>query len=347
MLNLQEAPKFSPPPIAVLANVAVFAGAALFAVFAVFALFPGFAVISFGRAGVAAVSIGGLRKTDADSASDTLCETHEQVEGETARPLQEEEPTIAASPEARPQRSEPMSGAPRSRSLYRLTAMGLALAIVAAVAALWSRPLAEDVKRRAAAAPSVSEGTQAPRKTPSVRFPAQPAAPGLFAVVPVADDRPGELVWRSGYRALTERIDDGANVSRLALPRRACSAEALLAFGSASSDGAPDANARLARRRALWAAEWARRELASCPPGTTAPEILAISLGQAEGSPDARDRRVRLLAIERGTGLLFSDRAALRRSSAATFPDIQRFSAFELCVAPSSTASHLNMAPCR
>jgi hypothetical protein len=127
----------------------------------------------------------------------------------------------------------------------------------------------------------------------------------------VVDGVSGDAVWRRGYRGLAERPQDQRAISTLALGPEACRALAIVALGSASSDGNAAANASLALRRARWLGEWTAAQLASCEGGS--PAIIATSVGQARERPaSAAQRRLRLFALDaRGLASVSSLRAAV------------------------------------
>lgn len=87
-------------------------------------------------------------------------------------------------------------------------------------------------------------------------------------------------------------------VASLAEDENFCAAEALLVYGSASSDGARELNDARARSRAENLADAAR---AAC--GASAPRIYALSLGQSEADRDVdEDRPVSITAITKSNG---------------------------------------------
>jgi hypothetical protein len=158
------------------------------------------------------------------------------------------------------------------------------------------------------------EQPQAPASTP-VQLPdkAAPAAQGPRGELALRiDGVRGEAAWRVGYRGAAVRMEDAGAIGAMALGPEACAAPVIAAVGAASSDGDPDANRRLALRRARWLADWVAAELASC---ATSPAVLAVSIGQArETPPTAQQRRLRVLALEASE---VANQAEVRRSIGA------------------------------
>jgi hypothetical protein len=163
---------------------------------------------------------------------------------------------------------------------------------------------------------------------------ATPRAVGPQAIQLLADGLPADVSWRSGYRNLTARLDDGGAVRALALPQTACDAGAIVVLGSASSDGAASRSHALALRRARWLADWTRSQLTQCT--GTAPAVIAVSLGQARSEPPLPAQRgVRLMAIRQEdlAGLASASDPAknLRSLAGAVFGDLADFERFEGC----------------
>ncbi|GGY40239.1 hypothetical protein [Parvularcula lutaonensis] len=95
-----------------------------------------------------------------------------------------------------------------------------------------------------------------------------------------------------------QAMDVDSFVRSLASRADFCSAEAVLVFGSASSDGLRSVNEQRARRRAENLADAVRE---AC--GPSGPEIFALSLGQSEAERDVdEDRPVTITAIRRSNG---------------------------------------------
>jgi hypothetical protein len=159
-----------------------------------------------------------------------------------------------------------------------------------------------------------------------------------------ADGEPADVSWRSGYRQLTARFDDGRAVQQLSLPATACRAAAIAVFGAASSDGSAARNEMLAERRARWLADWTRTELSSCP--DPVPVVIAVALGQAKpGLPLPAQRAVRLLAIraEDMRDPAFSSSSTMLRDMArASFKDLDAFTRFDACIVTAHKGDQLN-----
>ena len=163
---------------------------------------------------------------------------------------------------------------------------------------------------------------------------ATPRAVGPQPIQLLADGVPADVSWRSGYRNLTARLDDGGAVRALALPQTACDAGAIVVLGSASSDGAAARSDVLASRRARWLADWTRSQLAQC--AGTAPSVVALSLGQARSEPPRPAQRgVRLMAIRQedlaGLASARDPATNLRSLAGAVFGDLADFERFEGC----------------
>jgi hypothetical protein len=341
---LVQAPiETAPPPMtAWIVIIVVIAGAA------------GFAIVSFGptRSALFAIGAHGGKEEQgraADEFDAPFTRLHEIADAPSSRGARKVEPAAAPLVARRvPESSSPPDARERPASapqrLYAAAAVGMALALLSVLAAFV--PWTDAARNWNALWGALQQDARPARRKPVRASPERVAPPRteMFAIDPIADDRQGDVVWRSGYRAQIMRMDDGQAVRRLALPSSACGARVILAFGSASSDGAPDANVRLARNRALWAAEWARNQLAACGPAE-APAIVAVSLGQAGGAAAAGQRRVRLIAS--GAGLrLFSDAAELRRQSAAIHPDLESFATFDSCIVWSAEEQARSLVSC-
>jgi hypothetical protein len=182
------------------------------------------------------------------------------------------------------------------------------------VAALLAAALLLVIEIAFGPAAPLREALQAPASTPVQRADKAPAVAqatrGELALR--INGVRGEAAWRVGYRGAAVRMEDAGPISAMALGPEACAAPVIVAVGAASSDGDPDANRRLAMRRARWLADWVAAELASC---ATSPAVLAVSIGQArETPPTAQQRRMRLLALKASEA---ANQADVRRSIGA------------------------------
>jgi hypothetical protein len=168
----------------------------------------------------------------------------------------------------------------------------------------------------------------------------QPPAPaaaqgvGPHIIRLLVDGAPTDVSWRFGYRNLTARLDDGAMVRELALPDDACTAGAIVVFGSASSDGSAARNVALAMKRTRWLADWTRSQLVQCQ--GRVPAVVALSLGQARPEPPRPAQRgVRLMAMRQEdlAGLANTNDPAttLRDMAGAVFGDLADFERVEGC----------------
>jgi hypothetical protein len=343
--------EMTPPPISFIAIIVLIAGGA------------GFALLSFGPTRSALFAIGARSGSQAPvGAADALDAQFARV-GEiadapasptTRKAERAAEPLVArripefpSAPDAPGARKR---GGPALKQLYIVAAAGMALALFAvlAVSVRWTDPARQWTALWAKVQSEARPAQRAPMRAAPKRAPPSRVAPApaeMFSIDPIADGRPGDVLWRRGYRARALRMDDGQAAQSLALPSTACGARVIVAFGSASSDGAPDANLRLARNRALWAAEWLRNQLAACAPAVAAPTIIAVSLGQGTGVADARQRQVRLIASRAGVGL--PDLSDLRRQSTAIYPELESFVTFDSCIVLSADESAGSFVPCR
>ncbi|MEQ1784583.1 MAG: hypothetical protein ABMA14_24820 [Hyphomonadaceae bacterium] len=320
------------PIIALIAGVALLAGLA------------GFAIISFGPSGVALFNVGKWdraagrsagRRRPTPSRSSTIRPAqpamvmHQSVIGGSPQgaaaaaigaPLASRERAVSSKPWSVPHLAIDRGGI----ILLLLAALVIALAWFGGEALL--RVVSGNAQPGGAAVKPASP-TPAPREnaTPGT------GVPGVVQLS--ADGEPAEISWQSGYRQLTARTDDGSAVRRLALPTTACGAAAIVAFGAASSDGSVARNESLAQRRALWLADWTRRELSQCP---DAPAVIAVSLGQAKpGLPLPVQRAVRLLAIreEDVRNPAFSAGPQMLRDIAqASSKGLDAFTRFDACI---------------
>jgi hypothetical protein len=302
----------SPPPLlAWVALAALLAGGA------------GFAVVSLGPTRISVWSLrGGGEQANYPQSEDVIDVAFERADGE----LQ----SGAALSDQRVERgaaSARTRGPPRRLPGFGLVfpaAIGLSLAALGVLTALWVRSPEGEAQVRsfwAALQPAPVKSEVAP--------PSNQAQQEGHALSLVADGRPGEVYWRRGYRSATERMDDGRTVQTLTLPPEVCNAAVIVAFGSASSDGPREPNMRLARHRALWAADWARGHLPACPPVASARTIIAVSLGQAvSGAASSDQRRVRVIAL---SDLADAQPERLRRISLSLLSEMRTFEAFEVC----------------
>jgi hypothetical protein len=313
----------SPPPLlAWIAIAALFAGAA------------GVAVVSFGPTRFAAISLGGRRErqvyADTPNVIDAAFERADNAAElpQATRALDDRH--TASAPVMRS--GTPAFRPPSSRFIIS-AAVGLALAVLGVLSALWFRSpngTAQVQTLWAALQPATAASNTTPPALPRIATTApladqRPLAGNIVSLI--ADGRPGDVYWRSGYRGLTARMDDSVPVQSLTLPPAACGAAAILVFGSASSDGAPELNQRLARHRALWAADWARAQLATCSAPTSARTVIAVSLGQAAGVASNDQRRIRLIALGHDADM----RPERLRQSLSSLIDMQAFTTFEAC----------------
>jgi hypothetical protein len=294
------------PLIALVAGVTLLAGVA------------GVAIVSFGPSGIAIFNVGRWGHAPAGPAGRRLHAQARSIKrsstqsarvarqsaisgpGQEAVPLtmrtdSNAAPTGAAhlGEDRRKRIGKPWSMPPLS---VDPTGVLLVLAVVVAILLAWGG--GELLLR---AAPGTIEPFVAPvGPAGSPSTPRDNAAPGTGSVEVIqlgADGESADVSWRSGYRQLTARFDDGRVVQQLSLPTTACRAAAIVAFGAASSDGSVARNDLLAKRRAHWLADWAAKRLSQCPNG--APVVIAASLGQArQGLPLPVQRAVRLLALQ-------------------------------------------------
>ena len=332
------------PFIALIAGVALLAGVA------------GIALISFGPSGIAIFNVGKW--------------SHAPV-GPAGRRLHAQAPSIkrSSTQSARVARQPAISGPPQKAASLAIgsdstaarvggadpgkrgrkgigkpwsmpplsvdrTGVFLVLAVVLAGLLAWG---GGDMLLRAA--PGTLEPVVAPvgpAGSPSTPRDNTAPANGSAEVIQLgADGESADVSWRSGYRQLTARVDDGRAVQQLSLPTTACRAGAIVVFGAASSDGSVARNDMLAERRARWLADWTRRELSRCP--DPVPVVISVTLGQAQpGLPLPAQRAVRLLAIraeDMRNPAFTSDPTMLRDVARASFKGLDAFTRFDACIA--------------
>lgn len=327
--------------IALIAGVAVLAGLA------------GFALISFGPSGIAIFNLG--RRGHAPlGPSELRLQPHAAIGrfGESARvadqpvisgPAQGAAPLLLAADgiaqhtgSARPTGRERKGiGKPAWMSPISVDPTGVMLLAAVVVALLLAWGGGELLLRTAPGTTEPVAEPPDPAVSPSTAHDATPPGTGSTAVIQLgADGEAADVSWRSGYRQLTARFDDGRAVQRLSLPATACSAAAIVAFGAASSDGSPARNGILAERRARWLADWTRTELSGCP--GPVPAVISVSLGQAQpGLPLPAQRAVRLLAIreeDMRNPAFGSDPAMLRDMARVSFEGMEAFTRFDACI---------------
>jgi hypothetical protein len=334
------------PLIALIAGVAVLAGVA------------GFALISFGPSGIAIFSIGRWSPSPVGRAGRRVhgqARSIKRSSTQTARITPQS--AISGQPHVHPLRAigpdstatqigdvdagkRGRKGIGMSWSLPPLvvdrTGVLLVLAAVLAILLAWGG--GELLLRAAPGTVGPVVPPVVPAGSPSTSTDNPAPATGAAEVIQLgADGESADVSWRSGYRALTSRLDDGRAVQQLSLPTTACSAAALVVFGAASSDGSVARNDMLAERRARWLGEWTRAELARCR--EPVPAIIAVALGQARrDEPSPAQRTVRILAIReqdmRNTAFR-RDPDMLRNMSRAAFEDLDAFERFEPCMVKS------------
>jgi hypothetical protein len=298
---------------AMISEVTVFALVAWFALVAFVASGAGFAVISFGPALSALITIGGRR-----SGSGRRTRKAEVIDV----PYQ----TVGAEDDARPPKSK--SRPPRAWLRFvRPLALVLALALLGALSSIWLRsPSGRSL---------IQSIVSAERAAPQAASPAPASNPASAVLLPLADGGSGEVYWRHGYRSATMHMDDGAPIQDMALPTSACEAAAIVVFGAASADGAREMNVRLAQRRALWAGSWAQRQLSKC---STVLPVFAVSLGQAAGEPvSQQQRRLRMLALPPSSEAFTPTR--VREIAEGAFEDLSQFMQFDVCAVVSEGAA--------
>lgn len=332
------------PLIALIAGVALLAGVAGIALIS---LGPsGIAIFNVGRWGHAPVGPGGrLRQAQArpikgSSTQSARVARQSAIRGPTQRAASlatgtdsNAAPIGGADPATRGRKG---TGKPWSMPplVVDRTGVLLVLAILAAILLAWG---GGELLQRAGSGtfkPVVGPVESAgPPQTPRDNSAIAPSSGGVIQLG--ADGESADVSWRSGYRQLTARIDDGRAVTQLSLPPTACRAGAIVVFGAASSDGAMARNDILARRRERWLADWTRSELSRCP--DPVPVVIAVALGQAQpGLPLPAQRAVRLLAIreeDMRNPAFMTDPTMLRGMARAAFAGLDAFTRFDACIA--------------
>ena len=318
--------------IALIAGVAVLAGVA------------GFALIAFGPSGVALFHVGTWGCAPAGPArrsSRTPAGAIKSRNPQSARimhqsvmsaPVLGAAPIVMAPPE---QRGGKETGKRWSMPQISVDPTGVLIALAVVVALLLAWGGGELLTRAFPGSPKASLAPVEPAPPPAMSRANAASGAGAATVLQLlADGETADVSWRSGYRQLTVRLDDGGAVRQLSLPSAACRTGAIVAFGAASSDGSPTRNTRLAERRARWLAEWTREELAQCP--NPAPAVIAVTLGQAKpGLPLPAQRAVRLLAIrdeDMRNPAFTTDPNFLREKAQAALTGLDAFDRFDACV---------------
>ena len=315
--------------IALIAGVAVLAGVA------------GFALIAFGPSGVALFHVGRWGRAPAGPARRSSRTSARAINGRytqsarimhqsvTSAPMQGAAPIVMV-----PQRISRETGKHWSLPPLSADPTGVLIALAVVVALLLAWGGGELLTRAFPESPKASLAPVEPAPPPAMSR--ANAAPGVGAATVLqlsADGEAANVSWQSGYRQLTARLDDGGAVQQLSLPSAACSAAAVVAFGAASSDGSVTRNDTLAQRRALWLADWTRRQLSQCP---DAPVVIAVSLGQAKpGLPLRAQRAVRLLAIREEdvhNPAFGAGPQMLRDIAQSSFKGLDTFTRFDACI---------------
>ena len=342
--------------IALIAGVAALAGLA------------GFALISFGPSGIAIFNVGRWgrapvgpsgRRLQARSVKrrpiQSVAAAHQPAinapsQGAASLAMGAESPVAPTGGALQGERGRKETGKRWSMLPLSIDRTGvlLVLGVVLAILLAWGG--GELLLRVAPGALKPVVSQLAPAGSPTA--PRDESATSAAVVIQLgADGEPADVAWRSGYRQLTARFDDGRAVQQLSLPATACRAAAIVAFGAASSDGSPARNEMLAERRARWLADWTRTELSGCP--DPVPVVIAVALGQAKpGLPLPAQRAVRLLAIraEDMRNPAFSSSSTMLRDMArASFKDLDVFTRFDACIVTARKGDQLSqgwLGPC-